>query len=454
MRKLVFLSSALAGLAVVMPLAEQIPILRSIPVLYLVAFLPVTAAGVCILVLDRRFLDMAPTTMVLAMTLFGVFWSDLGDIPRAFLLFFTFLTTIAFGAVLCTEDYWVLAARTFVLFSTISACILALDFLGGGSTRLGSVSDSRGIRIIEPNQAGTQAAFAILVGIVLLSTTCGRRRMSYSNALILPCLPILVSCLLLSQSRGAILSFVGSLLMMLVLGRIRKRVELLMMIPVAIAIVPFAWYSLSDSLLARFSGAKVQTYGGRTEIWRAAADLMFSDTLTFIFGAGSGGAASSLGRFAPYLGDYLAMSVYSGYEGGVLRVNTHSSYFEWWLSFGLIGIAVGLFVIILLLVRSFKIDRHRLLAAGTGLVTFFLLTSFSLIAYRLLGISIAAGALTIGYLFFERGKMQETSRNVQPVIGASAFGPSVPGNEANRSHRQAAEPVHSLSSLQRDDTFP
>src|SRR5690606_9361890 len=103
--------------------------------------------------------------------------------------------------------------------------------------------------------------------------------------------------------------------------------------------------------LSRFQSGGVNTLGGRTSIWGSAFDLLISDPEYLLIGVGSGGAGRVLGGHAPDPVTLLAAQVFSSNQV-TLRVNLHSSFFEWELSYGLVGLTLALFVLVSLAVKA------------------------------------------------------------------------------------------------------
>lgn len=399
---LIAFSSAMAGLSAILPMLKELPLLQSIPALYLVVFLPITVLGGIQLFFGRGLRRITPALPLFLITLLGFGWTEVQDLPRALLLFFTFFTTVSFGAALIKVQDWVFAARTFVLFAALAAVVLQVNYLRARPDRLGTVYNSDWVRIIEPNIPGTLSAFAALLGIILLIQYRSAFPTRVSKICLLIFILILLLTLAMTESRGAILSFTGALIVLLFLGRARRSIWLYLICLAGVLALPFSSSLVRSSFLERFSSANVDSYNGRLQIWSEAVSLMTESPVLMFIGSGSGSAGTALGRHAPYLGVLLNVEDYSGYTGGTLRINAHSSYIEWWLAFGTIGVFVGLVILLLLIVRAFQVDSGQVLASGTALITFFLLTSMSLVAYRIPGVAVACGGLTIGYLYFCR----------------------------------------------------
>lgn len=431
-RSLAIYASVMAGLSAILPMSDRIPFVGFIPFLYVIVFGPVIMVGGIGLLFSRRIRDYIPILIVIAVPLLGTAWADHDDILHGLLVALTFIGAAAFAVLLSSENLWLVAARVFVLVSAISSLILLHDWQVSGASRLGSVVGVEGTRIIEPNTVGTLVGFATLIGIAVLTIRKSTGLKSRLDGLVFLSIPLSLVVLLLTQSRGALISFVGALWLMAFLGSPRNRLMAIVSGALVVVSLPFV---LSGDVLNRFTDKGIGTIGGRTEIWESGIELLFSDPTTLVWGTGSGGAGSALGDYAPHLGPLLAVSVYSGVED-TLRINSHSSYFEWWLSSGLLGLGIGILVIVWMCYQAYQIDKGQGLAIGIGLISFFLLTSMTLVAYRLPGVSIACGGLTWGYLIYRRSHCES---RVSDVRGSPDQGKSGRRTRTKR-HRQAFAP--------------
>jgi putative inorganic carbon (HCO3(-)) transporter len=192
--------------------------------------------------------------------------------------------------------------------------------------------------------------------------------------LILAVVPVFmtVGALLATTSRGAILSFVGAIVLASVMIRGRQR-RLPVAILAAVLVLPLAWFGLGR-LEDRFGQIHTDTIG-RTAIWRQSLASMSGIWLT---GAGLNTFRAAVTRTLPLtmpagalpwpgeVGDALPARMRIGFrtppelEGWQWYQEAHNDYIQLAVEMGAIGVAIGIWALLILAARM----REPWLAAG------------------------------------------------------------------------------------------
>lgn len=392
------LSAFLGGLTIVFDIMRAQLGLWSVPALYLIPFLPGAFVGALVFIFRYSHARL-PFLLVGTLVMLGLTWSDSGEILNGMLFTVTIIATMSIGSLFATSDTWWSAARYFIAGALISSLVLYFDFqLGTQSVRLGAVVVD-GTRVMEPNLASVMFATATISALTLAFNS---RTGNVARVLLLMISVWFVWIILLSGSRGGTATVVAAIVALLLFGT-SKWAKVVLSGATAIATVAVFWMLQNGTglvLLDRFASTGSSNIGGRTEIWRQSARLFLFewDWPQQLLGAGTGSAPYSLGRFAPQVGWTLSHRTY-GLAGEVLRVNTHSGFVEWLLTFGLLGIAIGVFALVHACIRCYLIDRNQLLASGMAFLTVFLITSLTLISFRLVGVGIISGGVGLGYIY-------------------------------------------------------
>ena len=398
-----WLTFMFAGFAPLLPAIQILPGISMLPYLDLLVFLPGTLVGGWHLLSQKYRLELLPIGVLCFLLLAGVTWTKPTEIGRALLLIASFGVTLSLSGLTSRREEWMHGAHIYLWSTAFSVVVLFTNWLNQGNPRFGALYNRVGTRILEPNVTAIHLGFACLL-ILTIAFSAEKRLWSLSGSAHLLLLPVFVGAFLLTGSRGAFFALIGSLLVMIfwIQGRTLNKFVLysayaLVWSAVLLVVTP-------NPIRARLTLANVETVGDRLPIWTTGIEVVLSAERMLVLGAGTGGAAEAIAAYNPQ----LAISRVG--DDGILRANAHSGYVEWLVSFGLVGIIVALVVSISLLARASRVDRGQPLAFGMSLIAFFFITSFSLIAYRLGPVSIACGALTLGYLYYQRDENNSPPR--------------------------------------------
>ncbi len=261
--------------------------------------------------------------------------------------------------------------KHFVIATVVSVVIVLFLTVFASDQFIGSGADLRFGRLVAQTDTGKGGlnpnAFANLLGFSSLLLLVGLESSEESSAH-LPghsrlfswaLLFGLVGALLAAGSRGALIAFTVCGLLMLIgstsrsIGnRFRTLSCVVLAVVFAFAVVAHVdedlWYTLVDRFDSNVSN--VSTYGGREEIWSSALSDLF-ETNDWRWGLGLGGVDSFLGSNFRIQSSDLSVGA-----DGISRLNSHSSYLDWVLSFGLVGLPIGVWLIVKALSGAMKKD--------------------------------------------------------------------------------------------------
>jgi O-antigen ligase len=411
------------GLAPVLPRLVSLPGLEQIPYLHLLLFLPAVIVGGLRYLAAPQAIRSGPMIAVIAVMAVGLLWVEPSERGRGMVELALVATPLALAVLIRQRREWLLAVVVFIATSTVAAVYLFWDWLGQAertglnTDRYGGLYDERTVRIMEPNITATHLGFGVLlIAILWLAPAPGsaeRRWRGFCTA----CLPVLLAGVVLSGSRGGVLSLLGAVTVLFAFTSIRRSLPLrtnvlgglglaaiaaLLLLapnPVSQRLAPEPSTSSAVDSTGRpaggnntdtTGGGSLGSFGNRTDIWRAALDASGSSRSMRLIGAGTGGAHHAVALANPHLHDARVG------EHGVLRVNPHSSYLYWLVSFGVIGVGIATIALAMIALYALGNDWRHDWGAGSAMLAFFLLTSVTLIAFRLEVTSIAVSALTLG----------------------------------------------------------
>jgi hypothetical protein len=374
---------------------------------------------------------------IIALMVVGLLWVDATERGKGVVELALVATPLPLAVLLRRRREWLIAVVTYIVVSTAAAAYLFLDWLGQSERtgltvdRYGGLYDERAARLTDQNVTATHLAFGVLlIAILWLVPDLGivARRWRIACA---ACLPELLAGLVLSGSRGGTLSILGAVTVLAAFTSLRRSLPLRTNLLGAIGLVGIAALMLlapnpvshrlaldagtargsiatgdptrdavnniADAVRSAIPTPKLnrsdtQSFGGRTETWRAALKASGSSRGMFLVGTGTGGADHAVAAANPNL------VIAKVGERGVIRANAHSSYFYWLVSFGIVGVIVAAVAVGTMAVFAVQNDWHWTYGGGTAMLAFFLLTSVTLIAMRLEITSIAVSALTLGYI--------------------------------------------------------
>jgi O-antigen ligase len=416
---------AAAGLAPVLPRLMELPILDQIPYLHFLVFLPAVLIGGLYWLAAPSTLRVAPMIAIIAVMILGLGWTDASERGRGVYELALVATPLPLAALIQRRREWLLGMTAYILASTVAAIYLFYDWMGQAertglnTDRYGGLYNDRIERIMEPNITATHLAFgALLVVALWLLPAPGAVERRLRNICTF-CSPVLAAGVVLSASRGGVLSLLGALGALVVMTSVRRswrlRANTLAILGLAAAVVLLllAPNPVSDRLTpgsevtqiseapAEPNGGPVtetvassstRSFGGRTDIWKAALEASGSSRSTMLIGAGTGGADHAVAVANPNL------PIAKVGEHDVIRANAHNTYLYWLVSFGALGMIVGGVTLGSIAWFAIGNDWRQNWGVGTAMLAFFLLTSVTLIANRLEITSIAVSALTLGYI--------------------------------------------------------
>lgn len=358
----------------------------------------------------RSFARSWPVAVCALIVLLGLLHAGYRDNNRGIVFASYVAMTLPIAALIVEHRCWWLCARTYV-YANALALGLAFWFeyqnhgIGMLSNlyRFGFLMSNDGtMRLANPNVVGGQLAFASVLAFVLyLRSGAGRSdrvetgdrpgRFSLGWSLFLS-----TGCIL-TASRGAFFALLGGMLLLtfwgtrsLRVGRVKDLVAVsavllstTMFITVGTGVRP--WESLQSRLDLN---TEVLTGSGRVLIWKCAYDLWRSDTRRFLYGAGTGTAPDALGR-------YLGLTRPDGVTPGA--VDAHNAFVEWGLSYGLIGLLLGLCLLWTVFKTALRMDRRDGSVNRRALLLCFCLASMNYVTFYQL-FFVAAGGLMLSML--------------------------------------------------------
>lgn len=303
----------------------------------------------------------------------GLTWADETDSNRGLYLAGVLTMVLPLAALIIQNRCWWFCAKVYVAANLLAVVLVAWLQAGGigglPSLLLGRfgllISSGEHRALTNPNQFGAQLAFAALAASVLylrgndprLPKTAGSER---SNRLHFAAAFVLAVGCILSGSRGAFVALAGGMSILLIWGtvhlspsRLRGLVVLgisgtALAVLVSIAGASTPW----ERLYQRF--AKLQTdspgmFGTRSGIWLNAFEAWSSEPKYWTLGTGTGKANEVLGENndAPGQDRY----------GAVIR-SCHSTFVHWGFSYGLLGTAAGVCLLVVVARQAILLDRR------------------------------------------------------------------------------------------------
>jgi len=118
------------------------------------------------------------------------------------------------------------------------------------------------------------------------------------------------------------------------------------------------------------------TLHGRTEIWEEVWPILTSGPKQLLIGTGTGGVDKEIGtNSADLIGTGMG-------DDGIVRRGVHNAFFEWILSYGLLGVILGASALYAAIRRAWKLDRRDRSVYRRSLILFCLLVSMTSLIYR------------------------------------------------------------------------
>lgn len=376
-----------AGLAFVFPRLFWHMHMEPDRFLLLVLCAPAVLLGARSWLRDRSFANCWPVAMAALLVWAGLAFAEPTESRRGLLYAVKITMVLPIAALVIHQRAWWFCARMFVVGSGAATLLTAwLQYVAerqhayAGSVRFGSlVVDEGSVVLSNPNEVGYQLAIASMLAF-LLHLRAGARAGVGPGAERPPgrfslAWTVLVSAgCALTASRTAFLGwFVGMGWLGLWATRTQALQRLKDLIGVSVvgvmlavcfaAAIGFApWTRLAERLV---DDRTINTLGNRTTIWQNAVRAWRSSARHTLVGSGTGTSRELLGQF-----DEEAQA---DQYGNMLR-SAHSTPLDWLLSYGLLGLSVALWLLVVLAYRAGQLDRrdpvpHRkaILACGITL---------------------------------------------------------------------------------------
>ena len=362
------------------------------------------------------------------------------------------------GALIVEKRCWWPCAKAFVYTSAlVMLVVLWFEYYGDPELRpfslhrFGLMYSSDGTRcLMNPNQLGSQFALAAVLAFLLhlrgqrkpaqspgRADRRGRFNLGWTLLLSMGCL--------LTASRGAFVAWFGGMGLLFVWGtrtqqhhKLRDLVAqaaflVLLAIAVTVAGGPTPW----GSVLARFAGAegdRLTSLGGRLPIWQNAYAAWRSTPTCTLLGAG-------MGRAEELLGEYDETAVLDPF--GVLNRDTHSTFVNWLLSFGLLGAGPGICLLATMLRTAWQMDRREKTVDRQAILANVLLFSLTGVFYNRF-YWLAAAPLILAMLSPQSAGSPRFSPRRRPAGKSGPPAPHGPFTFQDRS-RAAARDSHTLT---------
>lgn len=399
----------ICGIGIVLPLLEVLPVFGLFPSPSVIPYLPMIVLGLPYWIVSGRYRRSISIWLILGILTVGFLWTHSpasGVITLAIVL-----SMIAISALVTVEEDWLIASRWFLVGMILGSSILfyilhfSSPFVTQIGNRLGWISDSQGFVISDPNIVGFHAGFGVLVALsVLTGNQVGNAR-TFDRRLALFAGVLAFLAVVSTLSLGAVASILGALLAVLLFGSFFRRWQAWVAMVVAGAVALASVALVAPGLFDRISVERLGSASGRVPIWTGALELVTRDVPTLLFGFGTGGGASALGRYDPGLLGHLSGGAppQVASAGASIPVGVHSTYVSWALAYGLVGLAIAAIALMLVIMRARALDDRKPLAVAMGMVAFFLLISVTQTAFAMaVSISVGCGGMSLGYLFYTR----------------------------------------------------
>jgi len=372
---------------------------------------PAAALGAASWLMTRSFARAWPVVVCVLMAWIGLLYAFEIEKNRGIVGASYLAMALPIGALIVQHRCWWLCAKVYVLANAFALAV-ALWFeyqafglhISAASFRFGWLWSEDGVRRSNPNIVGGQLAFAALLAFMLhmrendSPEANGRSDVADVKRFSLGWTFFLTIGVLLTASRGAFVAWLASVGIVWFWGsrssgseKLKNLVAvsvvlLTTMVLVAVAVNFSPWTTLQTRMQHLAESATRET--GRLVIWQNSLNVWWSDPQYFLIGTGTGVAPDVLGEYAGYV-----------MEDGVTvaAADAHNGFVEWALSFGLIGIAAGVCLLLTMWRRAFSLDhRHGSVNRRAILLCFCLISMYYVTFYQLL--FVAAGALILAML--------------------------------------------------------
>lgn len=351
-----------------------------------------------------------PVVLCVAISTLGMLYAGAEENRRGLAAATYLILVPPIAALIVKHRCWWLCARVYVLANASAlAWALWLEYRQHGLALLFSArrfgflwSNDRTMKLANPNMVGVQLAFAAVLAFALYLKETSRdnersgvpRR---GGLLGLGCLGLLVLGCLLTASRAAFVAMAAGLLVLLLWetkNQLPSRLKGLVAAGCVLAaltafVVVSSGFRPWHTLGTRFDSiTSVVTASGRVNLWTKACQAWCSDSRVFWVGTGTGTAPemfSLANRFT--MGDGIT----------ICPIDTHNTFCEWLLSYGVLGLVAGVPLVFVVGGRAQRLDRRDGMVTRRAILLCFFLTAMNLVAFYDM-FFVAAGALVLAML--------------------------------------------------------
>ncbi len=377
--------------------------------------LPAAVLGSASWLMQRSFARSWQVVVCVALAWVGLLYAFEIEKNRGIVAASYLALALPIAALIVEHRCWWFCAKVYVL-ANVAAMLLAMWFeyqtygssAAGVLYRFGFLLSSDGsLRLSNPNEVGGQLAFASVLAFLLYlrdgelakgqpgggrhATGVGPSRFNLGWTVLLS-----MGCLL-TASRGAFAAWLGGMGLLWFWGtrwqhsqRLRDLVGITgVLLAGTLFVAAVTEFAPWESLQSRFSGGEeCLTASGRTIIWRGAFYTWRSNPRYMLIGTGTGVAPEALGRFWRLTDD-------DGVTPG--SVDAHNAFVEWGLSFGLVGMAAGICLMVTMWRTAHRLDRRGRTVGRQAMLLCFCAASMTFVTFYQL-LFVAAGALILASL--------------------------------------------------------
>jgi len=351
-----------------------------------------------------------PVVLCVAISALGMLYAGMGENRRGMAAATYLILALPIAALIVKHRCWWLCTKVYVLANASAlGWALWLEYRLHGislffsARRFGFLwSSDRTMKLANPNMVGIQLAFAAVLAFALYLKETSRAAenpaASRSGGLLtLSCLGLLALGCVLTASRGAFLAMAAGLLVLWLWetknqmpSQLRGLVATCCVLASLMAFVVVSsdfrpWRALG-SRLDSISG--VLTASGRVNLWIKAYHAWRSDPRVFWIGTGTGTAPEMLS-----MANRFTMS-----DGVTLcPIDTHNTFCEWVLSYGMLGLAAGVPLVFVAVRRAQRLDRRDGMVTRRAILLCFFFSAMNLVTFYDM-FFVAAGALVLAML--------------------------------------------------------
>jgi len=289
-----------------------------------------------------------PLSLMLVLMVAGLAWVDRSEIGRGLLITADALCPFAIASCITRYKASWFCIKCFILASAVSLLfVLVMSPADAGLAsqgRFGTLTDADGSFVTNADDFTGQMALACsLCGLGLLT---GSLDALFSRPLYLLLMLFFALATLLSASRTGIIALAITALVLLIYSSISQRLVMLS----AVVIASFATMLLmltssslrtaisdvTEKTLGRFTDDTVSTLGDRVTIWSTVPTIVSQRPAVSAIGLGTGGVERELAAvMTTQEGSRLG-------KDGILRLFSHNTFVEWFLSYGIVGCILAL----------------------------------------------------------------------------------------------------------------